>query len=624
MKARLFVCGDMNLEELDLQISECETTHLRSSGPDSNVHIRLEDVSRAFATDLSPRFVDLIEIAAYVYTADCSVPRSGTSSANSAVEPWSRDFTFVVPVRDHAFWVRSDVIDLLRRILLFLSDDHYTFVFSESRDVAPLQSYLDFGLDEDWPFHTPERVLMFSGGLDSLAGALETIEHGDNIVLVSHRAAPTLSKRQVDLFQRLKELYPDKKLLHIPVWINKEKGLGREHTQRTRSFLYAAIGAAVASSVQANGVRFFENGIVSLNLPVADEVLRARASRTTHPLFLAMMSQLLALVFERDFHVDNPYIYKTKTDVLTVIKNLNGNSLIRSTCSCAHTGFFQSKTQWHCGTCSQCIDRRIAIIAADMEADDPDYDYVSDVFVGPRKDGYEKNMAVDFIRHAFELRRMSEQEMNAKFNLQLSRAVKAFTENRRDAASSLIEMHKRHGETVWNVIECKLSANLRQLVAGEFPSSCMLMSVTGMQHMSDSWVRYANRISDLLAAGVPVACNSEKPKHEPHLQEICDGILRAHDNNLVREYPFLRWSSAMTKPDWSVEEIGLWVEAKYVREKRDIRQITEDIAADITKYGDNERNVLFVIYDPRHLIVDDQEFTGPIVQRRGMMVKIIR
>jgi hypothetical protein len=50
--------------------------------------------------------------------------------------------------------------------------------------------------------------------------------------------------------------------------------------------------ARFAHSVQAGGIRFFENGIMSLNLPVADEAIRARASRTTHPVALQLLKSL--------------------------------------------------------------------------------------------------------------------------------------------------------------------------------------------------------------------------------------------------------------------------------------------------------------------------------------------
>jgi hypothetical protein len=94
-------------------------------------------------------------------------------------------------------------------------------------------------------------------------------------------------------FHELLGQFPQQ-LFHIPVWINKDKNFGREPTQRTRSFLYAALGTVVGSSIQAGGVRFFENGVVSLNLPVAGEVMRSRASRTTHPITMHLLGELCA------------------------------------------------------------------------------------------------------------------------------------------------------------------------------------------------------------------------------------------------------------------------------------------------------------------------------------------
>jgi hypothetical protein len=66
---------------------------------------------------------------------------------------------------------------------------------------------------------------------------------------------------------------------------------------------------------------------------------------------------------------------------------------------------FKSRTQWHCGNCSQCIDRRFATVASGCSQYDRVTDYVSDVFTGPRKDRYQKNIAVDYVRHGVELQR---------------------------------------------------------------------------------------------------------------------------------------------------------------------------------------------------------------------------
>jgi hypothetical protein len=83
---------------------------------------------------------------------------------------------------------------------------------------------------------------MFSGGLDSLAGTVETARAGGRVALVSHRPVSTLSSRQRELFIELQKEFPGR-LIHVPVWINKRSGLSREPTQRTRSFLFAALGA---------------------------------------------------------------------------------------------------------------------------------------------------------------------------------------------------------------------------------------------------------------------------------------------------------------------------------------------------------------------------------------------
>lgn len=619
---RLFVCSSYELLTGDSRREGREVIELDALGIDPNVHIRIEDVARVFLQHLSPRLLDLIEIASYVYSADCSTQRGTAWTDEKSTEAWSRDFRFVIPVREPDFWRLNAVNELLTRALNFLSDDKFSFDFEHLQRGRATQEYLDLGTDEEWPFYGVERVVMFSGGLDSLAGAVSMAAKGEKLVLVSHRPVATLSKRQRELFQALKDKFCAP-MIHIPVWINKDKELGREHTQRTRSFLFSALGAVIAYSVQAQGVRFFENGVVSLNLPVADEVLRARASRTTHPLALSYLTDFFSLVFEYPFVIDNPFLFHTKTDVISEISNNNSSHLIRYTCSCAHTGFYKSKTQWHCGTCSQCIDRRIAIIAANQGEYDPEVDYVENVFFGARKEGYEQNMAINYVRHGIELNRMSEEQIGQKFSFHLTRAARPFS-NRREVIERLVELHKRHGQIVADVVKQQLQIISGNIVLGEIEQTSMMGLVVGQEHLTSSWKRFADRITVMLQNGVPTACQSIKPKNEPHLQEICDGILQANENVLVREFPFMKWSSSATKPDWSAEALKLWVELKYVREKSDIRTITEDISSDITKYGDNNKRVLFVVYDPNHHIVNEQQFSRQIVSRETMTVAFIR
>ena len=154
----------------------------------------------------------------------------------------------------------------------------------------------------------------------------------------------------------------------------------------------------------------------------------------------------------------------------------------------------------------------------------------------------------------------------------------------REAARELVAMHRRHGETVISVLQQQVAAHARQLVEGNLEGTSLLGLVAAGLHQISEWRRFADRIVALLRAGVPAACKTHKPKDEPHLQEICNGMLRGQDGDLIREFPFMRWGPVSTKPDWSSEELQLWVELKYVRQRSDIRLISEDIAADITKW----------------------------------------
>ena len=449
-------------------------------GSKPNVHIRFENVAKVFRQNLSPRLIDFLEIASYVYSADCATPRGKKWTDDDSTEPWSRDFSFVIPVREPEFWTRAEIQCLIEEILNFLSSDKYSFNFVPLKRDRSDQPYFDFGDLKDWPFHHPDRVVMFSGGLDSLAGAVETAAAGGKLVLVSHRPVSTLDARQNLLFTELHKLYPGQ-LIRIPVWVNKAETFGREPTQRTRSFLFSALGTLVAKSVQASGVRFFENGVVSLNLPLAQEALRSRASRTTHPLGLHLLSSLSAAIVETDFDVDNPFLFRTKTEVVASIGTHQGSRLIGHTCSCSRS-MFQTKTQPHCGHCSQCIDRRFATLASGLQGHDPAKGYASDVFLGLREDPLERAIAIDYVRHGLELARKSESDLAASFNTELSRAVRHI-EGRSVAAREIISMHKRHGEVVSRVLEEQLRANAAEFVDGTLDATSLLAMVATRKHL---------------------------------------------------------------------------------------------------------------------------------------------
>jgi hypothetical protein len=594
---------------------------LDALGNDPTVNLNIADVTKAFGEQLSPRLTDLLELAAYVFSADSSARRGTKWSNEGTTENYDRDFHLIMPVREVQFWQNADVHRQLISILNFLTDDRWQVDFVPLQAKRSIQGYFNTART-DWPFNEVERVIMFSGGLDSLAGAIETGKAGGKLVLVSHRSKGMMNERQQYLVAELARMFPGR-ILHVPVWINKDSRLGKEYTQRSRSFLFASLGVVVAASVKAKGVRFFENGVVSINLPVAEEVKRSRASRTTHPLGLMQFERFFKHVLDRSIEFDNPFIERTKEEVVASVASHGAAGLISRTCSCAHTGHFQAKAQQHCGTCSQCIDRRVAILAAGLEREDPETDYVSDVFAGPRRDGYEQNMGVDFVHHALSLYRMSDDEIATKFNMELSRAARPFPD-RPAAIKSFVDLHRRHAAATYRVLVQEIQKVGGKQVTGELEPTSLLAKVALSEHLKAPWRRYAERLVAVLEAGLPIACKSQKPANEPRLQEVCDSLLVAAGENLVREFPFVRWSSSMTKPDWSNEGMNVWVELKFVRKRTDIKTITEAMAADVTKYGDNGRRTLFVVYDPTHLIADERSFSREIGERQDMMLRVVR
>lgn len=86
------------------------------------------------------------------------------------------------------------------------------------------------------------------------------------------------------------------------------------------------------------------------------------------------------------FAVENPFQSKTKAEVLRVIAGAGFGRLCARSVSCAHT-WQQTTAHPHCSECSQCVDRRVAALAAGLgEAEDPVAGYATDPMTGPREE----------------------------------------------------------------------------------------------------------------------------------------------------------------------------------------------------------------------------------------------
>ena len=407
MPERLVVCGGAR------HAGGGSILRLALSGRSQNVSLKLEDISKKLVRNIPGLLVDLIEIASYVFCADQATSRGGEVQQAMGAD-WRRDFHFIIPVRNPGHWNRRNVLEALCSTLSFLSDDNYTFQFEKATNPVPIQNYLEFGGDGGTGFKADE-VVLFSGGLDSLGGAVKELSNGSRVALVSHRSSSKIFDHQKQLVAELRRRFPNQ-LLHVPVLVTRQEPLRvQEHTQRTRSFLYAALACVIARLFENSRIRFFENGVVSINLPISEEVVGARATRTTHPLVLELFRQFFSATVGKSIEVDNPFIWKTRADVIQSIVNRGCGELVKYTVSCTRT-YEMTKLYTHCGCCSQCLDRRFAVLAANAAGHDPVEMYRVELLAGARDRPNDQTMAESYVRTALELREMSELEFFGRFS----------------------------------------------------------------------------------------------------------------------------------------------------------------------------------------------------------------
>jgi hypothetical protein len=240
-------------------------------GTSRNARLEINDISRRLLATLSDVHADLLDIAGYIYAADSAISRGGNTDAKLGAW-WRRKFRFIIPVRQPKLWSSGRVTAALVETISFLSDDNYEFEFCLLKNPPPVEAYFPLSGAKEAKF-APDEVLLFSGGLDSFAGTVEElVAHGKKVALVSHRSASKITDAQNYLIGQLRRRFGADRVLHVPVRANLKDDLGKEPTHRTRSLLFAAIGAVTAHLLDRQRISFFENGVVSLNLPPVGQV----------------------------------------------------------------------------------------------------------------------------------------------------------------------------------------------------------------------------------------------------------------------------------------------------------------------------------------------------------------
>lgn len=330
--------SDVSTEQNDLKI----ILYGRTSEPtQASVGAAIQHIIRRNRLYPESRAWDLLSIMLSVVTADMCVLR------NESPDGWTREIDLCVTVNEPEFWISQQT--LLETQLRFLTTDVWrlSFVKGILPAIPPDQVYKP---DEDC-------IVLLSGGLDSLIGAIDLVALGKKPYAVSQVAQGDTSQQS---------LFASKiggGLTHLQLNHNAKCRGPHERSQRPRSLAFLAYGVLLATALKRyeedENVTLYicENGFISINPPLTVSRLGSLSTRTTHPYFLQLFQQLLENA-ELRVTIENPYQFITKGEMLLACR---GQSLLEEyahvSTSC---GRYARNGYKHCGRCVPCLIRRAA------------------------------------------------------------------------------------------------------------------------------------------------------------------------------------------------------------------------------------------------------------------------
>lgn len=360
--------------ELDFRVDANGATHVYVDGADTfklDTYYRFEDrrLEDAFGASIRSDLADLSAVAMAVYISDRLIRRP--SHSDRATFAWTRRLHLRIPLWNPERWAL--LADSLADLLWWCTEDQWTFEFlpRPPQTIGPEHSVQRLLIAAVEP---PVRTALFSGGLDSLAGLCDAIaqEPRGSIVLMCATTHSRLTNRQQQLAKQVAQrtgvrLVP----VVVPFGFRRQ---GRsynadEPTQRTRGFVFMALGAVAAHLAGCRELNVYENGVGIVNLPYTDAQLGTNTSRSVHPRTMAGLEQLVQAVTEMPFAIEPTALWRTKGQLNGAISRLGLSDLVALTVSC--DGFPQRRSGTPvCGVCPSCLLRRQSLHASGLLAHD--------------------------------------------------------------------------------------------------------------------------------------------------------------------------------------------------------------------------------------------------------------
>jgi 7-cyano-7-deazaguanine synthase in queuosine biosynthesis len=355
-------------------------------------------IANSFGVELRGRLQDLLSVAMAVYVADRRTQRPPLYRGG-----WPRQIALRLPVRERDFWLQNHLQNDLLLLLNWLTDDDWAVDFVHRPSVT--DSAVQRHLFSDQPV-APFAVALFSGGLDSLAGAASDLGTGSigELVLVAASSNQPVRDVQFNLVRGLRALGRIRHV-NVPLKLVQHAAPGKEErTQRTRGFLHIVLGAAVADLAGSRRLIIYENGVGAINLPYSESQIGVHSSRAVHPKTLLVASRLLSTILGRHFEVELVNFARTKGELCSTMPSAM-HPLIKSSVSC--DGFPSRITgRPSCGACTSCLLRRQALNVARLTGCEPPGTYLADARVGLVSGRARENLQ-DMLAQASTIERLS-------------------------------------------------------------------------------------------------------------------------------------------------------------------------------------------------------------------------
>jgi hypothetical protein len=323
---------------------------LRGSPPRKLAFAIGKDVSLVLKGSLGPRGLseaarDLVEVGLAVHQIERMLPSSA-----GANWPERCDVTMTVRLAD--LWSHG-AKDALAELLRIQSNTQWSWKFEPRRGRSEGVEIANTTTDP----RAVERVVLFSGGLDSTSGlAAPSSASSGRTQLVSFYS------KQLRLQQELAEA-----LGFAPPTQARKVWSGAPLRGRSffhRSFFFLCLAAAVASSYGITCIEQYENGILASAIPPLPALFMTRHA---HPAVHRLAAMLFGEILGGRWSVRNPFLARTKRQCAKLLlRKPRAHEIIARTQTC---WFLESnnvrgepkRPGIACGICVPCLVRRTAV-----------------------------------------------------------------------------------------------------------------------------------------------------------------------------------------------------------------------------------------------------------------------